>query len=156
MTRSSMLEKIFKWVSYQNTKVICAVFYCLVIIVIFQSKSYPIYKNRPELIKHLLNGSDEGFLPPGKSFEIFKNLIPKNGTVSFILDRPFNSYDMMIENLYAAQTFLAPILINQLPEEPLAIVYCSDRATAEKRMREEHYQMAYPVADGKGLAVKIK
>jgi hypothetical protein len=93
--------------------------------------------------------------PQDIHFKEYARLLPKKGAVSFLLDLPFTPYNYKREDLYAAQIFFVPLLINPMPEEKFAITYCSNQEIANFRMIETGYFFLDKTGDGKGVAIKL-
>lgn len=98
---------------------------------------------------------ENGPFPPfGVQFSPLENMLPPDQTVSFIMDYPFSPYGRTIEQIYTAQAALVPRILDPLGNQPAAIIFCSDAATADKRLKETGYRLIFPFANGKGIAVK--
>lgn len=111
-------------------------------------------KPHPVLAQALLEGKDQAYILPGAEMEPFRKLLPDRGRFSLILDVPYESDVKGREFHHAVQNYLAPLIINGEPGEPHALVFCSDIATADRRMKETGYTLLWPVAEGKAIAVK--
>ena len=112
-------------------------------------------KPPPALLKSFLAGTDEGYPALGSEFEPFQKWLPKGGVISFLTDQPHWEESTEAATIYRnAQTSLCPLVLNQEPTEPIAIVYCKDRETAERRILETGYRWVAIIADGKGIAAK--
>jgi len=150
-----LTEKVRNRFVKAGTLIVGTVFCIGICFILSKAKTDPIRTRKVEILNRLLNGNDADFRVPGSQFQAFKESLPKKGTFSFLMDRAFDPYDTMIESLYAAQAYLAPLLINPKPDEKIAIVYCSNQTIAEERMKQEGYQ---PISmnNGKGLAIKTK
>ena len=129
-------------------------FYAAVAAGIAVHKPAPVPPPHPALLSELLAGRDRGYNPFGFEFEPFRRALPPGGRVSFLMDYPFGPYVKTVEKLYTAQFYLAPLMINPDPAEQIAIVYCSDIPTADRRMAETGYRLGMPIAEGKAIAVK--
>jgi len=117
---------------------------------------FPAAQNPPrEAAAQLLLGGDKDLPEFGATFAPFKPFLPRKGRISFIMDYPFHPYGTTIEQLYTAQSYLVPLILNPEPGEKQALVFCSSAAVAERRLSETGYRMTMVLADGKGLAEKI-
>ncbi len=130
-----------------------ALFYALVVFLIFFLKAPPIPNISRVILNELLSGNSPYNLV-GFQFSAFKPLLPPREKVSFIMDFPFSPYVKNIDQLYAAQSYLTPTILSPFPDQRAAIFYCSTTTIAEARMRETGYRILLPVAEGKGIAVK--
>lgn len=102
----------------------------------------------------LLSAQDKSFDILGSEFAPFRNKLPSKGRFSVIMDHPFGE-DPQEEKLFLeARNFLAPLLLNEYPKEPVAIVFCSSMALANQRLAETGYQWSNVFSPGKGIAVK--
>lgn len=108
----------------------------------------------PQMLQPLAAGNDRGFLPVGYEFEPFRKTLPDKGRLGFIMDYPFHPYGQTITQLYSAQTYFVPVVFNPEPGDPVALLYCSNRFIADRRLAETGYRLAAVLADGKGFAVK--
>jgi hypothetical protein len=108
----------------------------------------------PEVLSPLVSGNDQAFLPVGYEFEPFRKMLPARGRLGFIMDYPFHPYGQTITQLYSAQTYFVPVVFNPEPGDPVALLYCSNRFIADRRMAETGYRLAAVLADGKGFAAK--
>jgi len=102
----------------------------------------------------LLAGKDFVFPEPGAQFSVFKPYLPGQGALSFLMDAPYRPYSSASEQLYMAQSYLAPLLLNANPVENVALVYCSQGTVAHQRLSDMGYQLKLALADGKGVAEK--
>lgn len=132
-----------------------AVFYGALLLVLFFAPIPETKIKNFKLLENLLNGTDNGFVPLGKEFTDFDGLLPQTGRISFIMDYRFSNYGRTVEQIYTAQSYFAPLVINTSAEEKLAVVYCSSDAVAEKRLAQEGYRWVRQLGSGKGLAEKI-
>jgi hypothetical protein len=130
-----------------------ALFYAVVVFSIFFLKPPAIPPVSKVILNELLSGNSP-FNPVGFQFSAFKPLLPPHEKVSFIMDFPFSPYVKNIDQLYAAQSYLTPIVLSPFPDQRAAIIYCSTTAVAEARMKETGYRILLPIAEGKGIAVK--
>lgn len=140
----------------KSSKLISALFYGFLFLGLFFAPAAKSQISNFKLLENLLNGSDKGFYPLGHEFSVFDGLVPETGRISFIMDFPFSNYGKTVEQIYTAQSYFAPLLINKNPEEPLAIVFCSSEARAHKRLEHEGYRWKAQITPGKGLAEKIQ
>ena len=102
-------------------------------------------------IQPLLADNRSAFAPLGEEFRAFSEVCP-SAACSFIMDYPFHPYGKTVEQLYTAQSVLAPTLLNPQPLEPAALVYTSGSGIADKRLSETGYEAVTWLAPGKGLA----
>ncbi|HNX69524.1 MAG TPA: hypothetical protein PLL75_06235 [Candidatus Omnitrophota bacterium] len=109
------------------------------------------------LRKEFLAGHEKvfQFQTTGLPFAAIQPFLPGKGSVGFIMDRPYTPGDPSLEQFYAAQGYLAPLILNLRPSERYAFVYCSSNTIAEQRLRETNYRMLRTFGDGKGLAEKM-
>jgi len=112
-----------------------------------------IMKRHPFLF-NLFTGGSEGFPLPGSQFEDFKKFIPKNAVVSLILDKGIDGDRDTELSYYDIQNYLCPTILNRKPVEKSAIVYCSNRTIADRRLNDAGYGWFLMLGDGKGVAVK--
>jgi len=105
-------------------------------------------------LANLLNGSDKGFETLGSEYEPFVSYLPKTGAISFIMDYPFSNYARTVEQLYTAQSYLVPLIINPGTEEKIAILYCSSDEIADHRLNQSQYKPLARLGAGKGIALK--
>ncbi len=115
--------------------------------------SKPPVTSAPLIIQKLLEGKDP-FIPSGEIFSAFKPFLPPHEKVTFIMDYPFSPYGRGIDQLYEAQSHLAPTILSHDPDQRAAIVFCSNTSIAEKRLEESGYRILAPLGDGKGVAIK--
>lgn len=135
--------------------IIGSIFYVTVTILLIRIPIPNTGKVPAPLIWSLLSGTDKGYIEIGSEFKPFKKLLPKDEKAfSFIMDYPFSPYGAKIEDLYTAQSYFVPQLINPVPTEKISIIYCSNKNIADKRMKETNYKLAFPIKNGKGLAIK--
>jgi len=109
------------------------------------------------LLRHQFLAGNEmlfGFQDPGFPFAIFKPYLPPRGNVSFITDAPDNSKNMATEQLQAAQSYLAPLLLNHNPVETTALAFCSQNEIAVARMQAAGYRITRVLENGKMIAEK--
>ncbi len=92
---------------------------------------------------------------PGSEFAVYKPYLPEHGTVSFLSDIPYHPYAPAAEQLYAAQSYLVPLLLSAFPGEKEMMVYCSRGDIAEGWMLYTGYRPKVILGDGQCLAVKI-
>ena len=88
---------------------------------------------------------------PGLPFAIFEPYLPHKGSVSFLTDDPEHT---ATEQLQAARSRLAPLLLNPDPVESIALVFCSQNAIAAARMQATGYRAIKVLGDGKLIAEK--
>lgn len=136
----------------KEKKFLPLIFFAALFFIIFFEPYPPAKPINVQLLKNLLNASDKGFKIPGQEFEVFKVHLPKAGAVSFIMDYPFSNYGKTVEQIYTAQSYLAPILINTQPVENTAIVFCSSEQIAERRLELTGYEWEIRLGQGKGIA----
>jgi hypothetical protein len=130
-------------------------FYALLLFVLSRAEHPHMPAVHPVLLGHLLQGSDRVFVPFGAvAFAPFEKYLPPSGPMSFIMDHPFSPYGTTIEQLYTAQSYLTPRILNPNGGETAGLIYCSNQDIANFRMAQNGYQMLFPVSDGKGVAVK--
>ena len=109
-------------------------------------------KPHPLLLKSLLTGSDQGYVPLGAQMKVFKPFLANEKRVSFITD--YESGDS--RKLHkSAQAYLCPLMLDFKPKEKTALVYCSTQRIAEKRIRELGYQWQKKFSAQTGIAQKI-
>lgn len=106
--------------------------------------------------KQFLAGNEALFRiqDPGLPFLIFEPYRFKEGSVSFLMDLPYDPEHRSIEKLQAAQGRLAPLLLNPDPAEHTAFVFCSNNTLAFARMQATGYQATKILGDGKMIAEK--
>ncbi|MDP3921259.1 MAG: hypothetical protein Q8R76_10700 [Candidatus Omnitrophota bacterium] len=128
--------------------------YAIIIVVVLFNR-IPRLPHLPDIvIPSLLSGDDLAYLPVGDKFQDFKPFLSTDGNVSWIMDVPYEPYLNNIDEMYKAQVYLAPMIINPHPGEQVAIVYCASGGNATKRVREEHYTLISVVGNGKGIALR--
>lgn len=136
----------------KEKKFLSLIFFAAFFFIIF-FEPYPSVKPiNVKLLKNLLNTGDKGFKIPGQEYEVFKAHLPKAGAVSFIMDYPFSNYGRTVEQIYTAQSYLAPIVLNTQPVEDKAIVFCSSEPIAERRLELTGYEWEIRLGQGKGIA----
>lgn len=94
----------------------------------------------------------QGFHMPNFRMDPVRGFLPEKGIISMITDHPYEVGKHEEELFYRAQNFLAPIVINRIPEERLALVICTDPETAERRLTETGYTWVKNFNNGKGIA----
>lgn len=130
-------------------------FYALLLFVLSRAEHPHTPAAHPLLLQHLFQGSERAFIPFGAaSFAPFETYLPPNGPISFIMDHPFSPYGTTIEQLYTAQSYLTPRILNPNAGETAGLIYCTNKDIANFRMAQNGYRMLFPVSDGKGVAVK--
>lgn len=129
-------------------------FYAAVILLIVFSHKPNALPLHPDLGRTIGEASNRGYIVPASPLEPLRPLLPRTGKVSFITDRPFEEDIQSMGIHHDAENFFAPLVINKVPEEPLAIVSCSDAATAAWRLEETGYAWIHPIDASKGLAGK--
>ncbi|MDD5227031.1 MAG: hypothetical protein PHV97_07625 [Candidatus Omnitrophica bacterium] len=117
------------------------------------SISHPVFLMREQF----LAGNETVFKrqDPGLPYSIFEPHLPRKGRVSFLTDTPYNSKQAPSEQLQSAQGRLAPLFLNPIPVENIALVFCSHNATAATRMQAADYRTMRILGDGKLIAEKI-
>jgi len=107
--------------------------------------------------KQFLAGNETFFSiqDPGVPFAIFKPYLPREGSVSFLTDAPYDPEQTTTEPLQSAQGRLAPLLLNPDPVESTAIVFCSQDTIAVNRMQTTGYRATRVLEEGKLIAEKI-
>lgn len=103
--------------------------------------------------KQFLAGNESFFTiqNPGLSFAIFEPHLPRRGSVSFLTDVQEQT---LSEQFSAAQSQLAPLILNRAPVEDTAIVFCTQDAIALSRLQGSGYQATIPLGNGKWIAKK--
>lgn len=139
--------------SSKRTSWVSVVFYTLIAILILNFSIPALPEFPPVLFRHLIAGKDP-FIPFGAEFSAFKPLLPPHEKVSFIMDYPFSPYGKTIQQLYTAQAYLVPTILSYEPGQRAAIIFCSNREIAERRMEETGYRLLLPLGDGKGIAIQ--
>jgi len=129
-------------------------FYGMILAIIACSELPSLGPENFRLRKELLSGNKRIFRVLGADFSAFKPYLPPQGTVSFLMDSPYQPYDPITEKLYMAQSYLAPLILNANPVEKNAIVYCTKGFIADDRMQSAGYKLKIALADGKGIAEK--
>lgn len=144
-----------KWLLNHLPLATSLLFYAFVVSMALFSMPRAKLKTNPALIMNLLSGRTDGYVIPGSQLKLLEPLLPKSGVVSFITDVPFEESNESIHRFYwEASNFLCPLILRSDPGEKRAIVFCSDRSTAEKRLAETGYRWIAVVDNGKGLAEK--
>ena len=87
----------------------------------------------------------------GFPYVIFEPYLPHKGSVSFLTNDPEHT---ATEQLQAAQSRLAPLLLNHDPVESTALVFCSQNVIAVARMQTTGYRAIKVLGDGKMIAEK--
>ncbi len=134
--------------------VVYILFFALVLKTIFTDPPAVLPPVPGRLLTAYLSGQSNSFIPTGAEFSMFKGSLPPKGPVTFLGDVPFNPYSPDIDQLYKAQSFFTPLLLNPAPVERVAIVYCSQASHADLRMQETGYRLIKALHNGKGMAVK--
>lgn len=129
-------------------------FYGFIFFVIADAKLPPLEEQAFVLRKYLFEDKKQYFPDPNGVFSLFAPYAPPRGDVSFIMDFPFSPYGISIAQLYSAQNYFAPLILNPYPQEKRAFVYCSANRIATARLQETGYKLRVVLADGKGLAEK--
>jgi len=129
-------------------------FYGTVLAIVAFSELPPLSLENFQLRKELLSGNEKIFREPGFDFSIFKPYLPKKGAVSLFLDFLYHPYAPTTEEFYMAQSYLAPLILNILPDEKIAIIHCSKDSIAVGWMKGEGYRPKIFLADGKYIAEK--
>lgn len=130
------------------------VFYGIVATLVITHR-FPAAPQQAYPIRRLLfKGHSDLFKTPGFEFDSFKPYLPKTGKVSFIMDHPYDPHDTRVEPFCAAQAHLAPLVLTPFPSEPMAIIYCSNTATAMRHIYETSYRIIQGPSNGKAIAVK--
>lgn len=91
---------------------------------------------------------------PGIIFSPYTPFLPPQKEISFITDTPYAPRDQATEKLQIAQGWIAPRILNPDPVEPSALIFCSNGAIAEARMKATGYRIVKTLGNGKGLAEK--
>ena len=105
-------------------------------------------------LNELLTGREEGYDELGSQYALFKHQLPHRGAISFMMNSPFHPYGKTIEQLYTAQSYLIPLVLNPNAGEAICIIYCSNADIAKYRMAGTGYRMLMTFTPGKGIAVK--
>ncbi|MCB9799517.1 MAG: hypothetical protein H6757_02020 [Candidatus Omnitrophica bacterium] len=129
------------------------IFHIMVLIIILLARDPQQLPEHTALQKLLWMPSNKPYLATGAAIGPFKAFLPKRATVSIVTDDLENSAKQR-ELWYGAQNFLAPLLITKEEDEALMIVYCSNDAIAEEKMKNAGYRWFKHLADGKGVAIK--
>lgn len=129
-------------------------FYGLVLAIVASAELPSLQPESFLLRKELLSGNEHIFPVPGSVFSVFKPYLPEKGSVSFLMDSRYHPYAPITEQLYTAQSYLAPLILNAMPVEKNAIVYCSKGSLAGPRIQNAGYRLKIALADGKGIAEK--
>lgn len=132
------------------------IFYGTLFLLIALAKLPPIPSQAFILKKIFMIGQENVFqlLDPGASFAVFESYTAHFQTITFLTDRPYNPYDMMVERLQASQRFFAPRILTPFPTEKIAILDCSTDAIAKTRAKETGYQITHSLGSGKAVAEK--
>ncbi|MFZ5801923.1 MAG: hypothetical protein ACOY3K_02265 [Candidatus Omnitrophota bacterium] len=110
----------------------------------------------PQILHSLAEGGYEGYKLPGSDLAALKKWLPPSGALSFLLDRPYKEDVEDSKRYQDAQNYLAPLILNPRPEEPIGILYCSSNTAAAKRLRSLNYKMVFPIGPGKGILLRKK
>jgi hypothetical protein len=129
-------------------------FYGTILAIVAFSELPPLSQENFDLRKGLLSGNEQILREPGAEFSIFKPYLPEKGAVSFLMDSLYHPYAPAAEQLYLAQSYLAPLILNIVPVEKNALVYCSKGFLADEWMQNTGYRLTVALADGKGIAEK--
>ena len=129
-------------------------FHIFVVFVIIRAYAPFRLQVQPVLLKGLLSGSNRGYILPGIEMAPFKQVLPPNGTVTYLSDHPYAAVPEEEKEFRDNRLYLAPILVNPEPGEKNAIVNCSSQEIADQRLLETGYQWMASFAPGKGIAVK--
>lgn len=133
---------------------VCFIFYGAITMVLIRSEHPPIPKPHPLLLQNLLLGTDRGYQELGSQFLAFRNNLPAKGTVSFVMDYAFSPYGSNIEQIYTAQSYLVPLVLNPNPGEPIGVFYCTTESIAQLKMLQFGYKPILPLRDGQTIAIK--
>ncbi|MFZ5801787.1 MAG: hypothetical protein ACOY3K_01570 [Candidatus Omnitrophota bacterium] len=79
--------------------------------------------------------------------------LPKNETVSFLTNGPFNRLSEEVETIYLAQSYFVPRLLDPEPGRHVAIFYCKTDYIARLRMMMTGYRPVKRVLPGKWIGV---
>ena len=104
--------------------------------------------------QRLFEDNKKYFPDPDGVFSLFKPYAPEKGSLSFIMDFPYNPYGTNIAQVFSAQNYFAPLILNPHPQEKQAFFFCSSNQIAAVRLQETGYKIRALLADGKGLAEK--
>jgi len=129
-------------------------FYGIILAIIGFSDLPAVDPGNLSLRDHLFAGNESLVPDPGSEFSVFKPHLPVGGAVSFLMDIPYFPYAPAAEQLYTAQSYLVPLVINIAPTEQKALVYCSNDPLAAGWMQKTGYRPVLKLADGKGIAEK--
>ena len=136
--------------------VVHIVFYTALLGIIATSKLPTVPKSVFFIKKQFLAGNEIlfRFQDPGLSFALFDPYASRKGSVSFLMDAPYDPEDKATEQLQAAQGRLAPLLLNVVPSEQTAFVFCSQNEIASARIKTLGYTATAILGDGKMIAEK--
>ena len=129
-------------------------FYAAVILLIVLSHKPNALPFHPDLGRTLREAGNRSYIVPASSLAPLRPLLPRSGKVSFITDQPFDEDIKAMGIHHDVENFFAPLVINKKPEEPLAIVICTDAAAAVRRLEETGYAWLHQIDASKGLAGK--
>jgi hypothetical protein len=120
----------------------------------FERNLYP-----PEMLKDLLGGVSTTYRLPGSQFEIFKQFLPPNQKINFLVAETPNEFASGNEwgkFYYDAQNYLAPLVLNRRPEEKLGILYCPNQEIANARLKQTNLYWVLTISDGKGIVASTQ
>ena len=131
-------------------------FYGIIGLIVATSELPPINKRIFFLRDQFLAGNNAIFRAqdPGITFSPFTPFLPPQKEISFITDTPYAPRDQATEKLQIAQGWLTPRILNPDPVEKTALIFCSNRAIAEARMKATGYRIVKTLGNGKGIAEK--
>ncbi len=146
-TLAPQRSRIFAWTGN-------VLFYGAILLMIAFAELPSVSPENFRLRKELLSGNEAIFGEVGSAFAVYKPYLPQRGSVTFFMDFLYNPYDPTSEKLYMAQSYLAPLVLNVLPDEKVAIVACSQGLIADEWMRSTGYRLKVPLGNGEGIAEK--
>lgn len=135
-------------------KAVRIIFLILITLLTFKNLPSVDLKCPKVLIQSLLSGSHRGYLIDGYPLEPLKAILPKRGRFTFITDQPFEGNALSEKFTYDAQNYLAPLLLNYDPTEPVGIIATSTPELAEKRLEETGYDWVNQLPNGMGIVRK--
>lgn len=129
-------------------------FYAALLSLFFLFESPRLPKPQKELLLSTLSGSNQGFRVLGHEFELYRPHLPPEGPVSFLMDFPFSPYSATIDQLYTAQAYLCPVVLNPNPGELGAIFHTSSAEVALRRSNETGYRLILPLGEGRAIGAR--
>jgi hypothetical protein len=150
------MQKISYLIAHRISTAVGVIFYGVIVTIILQNIPTVELRAPAFLVHRLFRGDPHTYIIPGAELAPFKPYLPKQGSFSFIMDQSLDKSDKEHQMFFwSVCNYLCPILLNQTPVEPNAIVFCSTQDTANQRLKETGYRWRKILSDGKGLAEKI-